>query len=496
MQPEHVEKMIKEYGVGGIIFLYKSDPVKQMMLARKFQAASKVPLMITQDAEWGLSMRLDIDPKKVVRYPRNMTLGAIQDEEIVFEVAKEIGNQCAAIGVHMNFAPVVDVNNNKANPVIHDRSFGDNPDRVARLACLFARGLQAAGVLACAKHFPGHGDTNIDSHVELPTIKHNRNRLDAVELAPFRALARNGIDAIMHAHLNVPALDETGTPSSLSHKIVTQLLQQELGYKGLNITDGLGMDAVRKKYAPGELELAAFLAGNDILLCPLDVPNAVSLIEREITSGRVSEDDLNRRVLKILSSKKWAFEQQKGLNENIEDIEKYLTRKEAYELQRRAYRAAVTLIPQQGEISLNKSSFDSSCILQMGKLPENAFIGLCNQHEKAVLSCSSALSPQEFNACVAQAQKKECVVIALGEMNKFINKNFGISENVSELMRQLRAMDKKIHVILFGTPYSIELFPNANSFIVAYEDTVTSQHAVVDVLRGDLKPSGVLPITI
>lgn len=496
MDPKHVENLIKEHNVGGVIFLYKSDPETQMNLAKKFQAAATIPLLMTQDSEWGLSMRLDNDPTKVVRFPRNMTLGAIQDEQIVYDVAHEIGKECSAIGVHANWAPVADTNNNRENPVIHDRAFGDNPERVSCLGQLFVRGLQDAGVLACAKHFPGHGDTDVDSHIDLPVIKHNRARLDAVELVPFKALIKQGVDSIMSAHLQIPILDDSGTPSSLSHKIITQLLQNELGYQGLKVTDGLGMDAVMKKYEPGYLELAAFLAGNDILLCPLDVPRAIALIEASIKAGQVSEEDLNNRVLKILRAKAWAFKQQKVAHSAIEDVGAYLVREEAYELQQRAYRAAITLVPQHEKISLHTDTVAKSCIVQIGKLPDNTFAQTCEQYAGRVNFYSCTLTEKDVDACITQAQQHDTVVIAVGEMNKFINKNFGVADRTCLLVQQLSKMSKKVVIVLFGSPYSIPLFQEADLIIEAYEDAPAAQKAVVDTLRGELKPSGVLPVQI
>lgn len=496
MDPQYIQRLIKEYNVGGVIFLFKSDPVTQMALANRFNQIAKIPLLIAQDCEWGLSMRLDIDPTKVVRYPRNMTLGAIKNDQLVYEISHEIGNQCAAIGVHMNCAPVVDVNNNKANPVIHDRSFGDNPERVARLAQLCVHGLHDAGVLACAKHFPGHGDTHIDSHINLPVINHGRDRLEHVELVPFQALIKSGIDAIMHAHLCVPELDASGVPSSLSYDIVTRLVRHELGFDGLNITDGLGMDAVMKRYEPGQLELAAFLAGHDILLCPLDVPRAVDLIEQAIKSGRVSEEDLNHRVLKILRAKKWAFEHQKIARENLGEVEAYLTRPEAYQLQRQAYRAAVTLVQQHAQLSFDKNTFDISCIVQIGNLPDNALKKSCQYYGRAVLNCSAVLPQQELDTCINEAQKHDTIVIAIGQMNKFITQNFGVGENTLKVVEQLHKIGKKIIIVLFGTPYSITLFQDADVILAAYEDAPAAQEAVVDVLRGQLEPAGKLPVHV
>lgn len=497
MDPDYVENLVREHGIGGVIFLYKSDPATQMKLAKRFNDAARIPLLITQDCEWGLAMRLDIDPTKVVRYPRNMTLGAIKDEQLVYEVAREIGNQCAAIGVHMNFAPVADVNNNKDNPVIHDRSFGDDPHRVARLATLFTQGLTDAGVIACAKHYPGHGDTNDDSHLKLPTIAHNVERLNKVEFVPFRSLIDHGISAIMHAHLNIPALDNTGTPSSLSYPIITTLLKKQWGYKGLNVTDGLGMDAVSVQYAPGELERAAFLAGNDILLCPLDVPRAVALIAQDIAQGRVSEEDLNNRVLTILRTKKWAREHQHNQEENsVTNAGSYITRPDAYALQKRAYREAITMIKNTEHIVLDQDTFKKSHIIHVGTLPENIFAQACARNDQTVSVLPPHPTTHDILTCMSDTQHSETTIIAVGSMNKHADRNFGIAESTRDLIAQLRAMHKKIVVVLFGTPYSIPLVHNADAILVAYEDAPAAQEAVVATLRGEHTPTGMLPVHV
>jgi beta-glucosidase-like glycosyl hydrolase len=273
--------------------------------------------------------------KNTVSFPRNAILGAQKDYDLVYEMSQEIGRQLASIGVHMNLAPVVDVNSNPRNPVIGSRSFGDNPHDVALNGIAFARGLHDAGILSCAKHFPGHGDTTTDSHVTLPVVNHPRERLDSIELAPFIELINHQIPAIMTAHLAVPALEPDITkPASLSRAVVTDLLKNELQFTGLVITDGLGMRGASDAYKPGELELQALLAGNDILLCPLDVPKAALLIEQAITDGHFAEQELNHRVEKILRAKAWAFNHHPESVNPVYDY-KQLHTPHAYALQKR-----------------------------------------------------------------------------------------------------------------------------------------------------------------
>ena len=302
MDHDYIEQLIKEYHIGGLIFLFKSTPEKQIDLTNRLQQISSIPLLIGQDCEWGLSMRL----YNTIEYPRNKFLGSLHDTDIVYQLGMEIGKQCKAIGVHINFAPVVDINNNPNNIVIGARSFGDDPAIVTQCGLAMMHGLQDRQIIACAKHFPGHGDTSVDSHFDLPCINNDIQHFFDIELVPFKVLIDAGVGGVMSAHLSIPAFEKELTrASSLSYAIVTWLLEKTLGFDGIKITDALGMQAITNQYQPGELELEAFLAGNDILLCPLDVPKAMSLIEETIRSGRVREVELDRRVLKILKAKVW-----------------------------------------------------------------------------------------------------------------------------------------------------------------------------------------------
>lgn len=302
MDKEYITELITQYHIGGIIYLGKSDTEKQIERTQYFQNISAIPLLVGQDLEPG---RVGVSRLQTMqKFHNNQKLGQINSEEGTYQTALEIGKLCKQLGVHINFAPVADVNNNPNNPVINDRSFGDNPELVAEHAIAFARGLQDAGIIACAKHFPGHGDTNVDSHFDLPIIMHDKKRLHAIELYPFKKLIAANIPAIMVGHLEVPAFEEQPKlPSSLSKKIVTDLLQKELGFNGLIITDSLHMYGVTKYFNPGEYELYGLLAGNDILLCPFDVPAAVAAIKKAITDNLITEQEINTHVEKILCIK-------------------------------------------------------------------------------------------------------------------------------------------------------------------------------------------------
>jgi len=302
LDKEYIEQLIAEYHIGGIIYLGKSDYKKQIQRTEHFQKLSTIPLLVGQDLEPGRIGAARFPD--FFNFPTNKQLSTLNDEELTYQIGRAIGGLCKTLGVHINFAPVADVNNNPKNPVINDRSFGDNPELVAQYAIAFARGLHDVGIIACAKHFPGHGDTNVDSHYDLPLIPHDKERLHAIELYPFKQLIAAGIPTIMIAHLAVPAYEsQEKLPSTLSKKIVTNLLRKELGFDGLIITDGLDMASVTQNYSDGQAELHALLAGNDILLCPVDVPDAVAAIKQAIHDQHITEQEIDTHVEKILDVK-------------------------------------------------------------------------------------------------------------------------------------------------------------------------------------------------
>lgn len=303
MHQDYVDYLIKEYGAGGVLYLDKHTIQEQIALTQRFQTSTKIPLLIGQDFEWGLGMRLTDG----ISCPRAAKLGTLDNSELTYKIGYEIGKQCRILGVHINFAPVVDINTNPANPIIGTRSFGDTPDSVIKHATAFAKGLLDNGILPCIKHFPGHGDTNLDSHWDLPLISHTKERLEAIELVPFKTLIQQGIPAVMVAHLNVPCLEKNRIPSSLSRAIVTDLLRNTYSFNGLIITDALDMGALNNYESPSYMTLEAFKAGHDILLGPSDVPGAHALIKQAVTENDALLKELDMHVLRILKAKEWLF---------------------------------------------------------------------------------------------------------------------------------------------------------------------------------------------
>lgn len=449
----------------------------------RYQSLSKVPLLICQDAEWGLSMRLD----ETLRFPRNMTLGAIQDEQLIYDMGKEVGRQCKALGIHVNFAPVVDVNNNPANPVINDRSFGEDKERVARLGALFAQGLGDAGVLACAKHFPGHGDTAVDSHHALPIIRHPKSHIEELELYPFIHLINQGIPAIMNAHVVVPALDDTPKlPSSLSYKIVTELLKHKLGFIGLVVSDDLGMRAVTDHFKPGDIEVRALLAGTDIILCPLDVPLAIDLIEKAVRDNVISEQEIDAKVLKVLHAKEWAGSHKNRFVEEKEALSSIVSEK-AQGLKKELYEKAVTVVRNQSAFPVTKDTV----VIQIGGTKEQPFTHAFS----TAYYLSANVGRQEIDQLLEKVGTVEKVVIGVLEMTKFSRENFGLSESTLAVIKELRQKGKQVILALFGNPYSLRNFGEEAAIIVAYEDDPDAQRAAVKVILGSLTAQGRLPVT-
>jgi beta-N-acetylhexosaminidase len=477
MEKTYITQLIKEYHVGGLIVLRKNDPKRFVDLLNDYQSMSALPLLVGLDAEWGLSLRL----RNMPRFPRALTLGAIQDTSLIEQLGVLVGQQCRAAGVHWNFAPDVDVNNNFQNPVIHDRSFGDDPQRVARLGILYMQGLRAGGVLTCAKHFPGHGDTAVDSHCALPIIAHTREHLDAVELYPFTKLIEAGVDGVMGAHLSVPTLGVMqGQAASLSKNVMTDLLQDTLKFSGLIVTDALGMSAIMDHYLPGEAELQAVLAGNDMILCPTDVPAALTRIEEAVRTGRISEVELDRRVLKILKAKAWV-----GLDHyqpaSYDELVRVCDTPQVNSLKQQLYAQAITAVNGAEKLLLTGES------------------GFVNSSHKTALVCCGAQDTLLAHALGTRVSdvitpSVTHVVIAIFGMNKWADQNFGVSSGAQKLVTDLCAKGKHVLLVLFGSPYSVMLFPKTVPIVVAYEDDPDAQKAVAETLLGQRQVAGQLPI--
>ena len=303
--------LIKQYNIGGLCF-FQGGPIRQAIQTNNYQKIAKTPLLITIDAEWGIGMRLD----SVEMFPRQLSLGAMPNSQLVYQMGAAIAEQCKRLGIQVNYAPVVDINNNPANPVINDRSFGQNKKTVIEYGIAYMKGMQDNGIMAAAKHFPGHGDVSVDSHNDIPVVAKSREALDSMELAPFKALIDAGIESVMVAHLSVPAIDNAEKrPTSLSAKAVNGVLKTDLGFKGISVTDALDMKAISNYYPEGEANVQAILAGHDMLCLPGDIGQSIKRVKEAITEGRISQNDIDARVKKILAAKyKYGLSQLKSID--------------------------------------------------------------------------------------------------------------------------------------------------------------------------------------
>ncbi len=487
-------KLVEDYHIGGVIF-FQGGPQREVKMYNALQKKAKYPLWVGMDAEWGLGMRLD----STIKFPRQLTLGAVQNDTLIYRMGMEIGRQCRRIGVHINFAPVVDVNNNPKNPVINSRSFGENKLLVTRKGDAYMKGLEAAGTMANAKHFPGHGDTETDSHHNLPVIKHDAERLSNVELYPFRKLIDDGLSSVMVAHLSVPALDSTkNRASTLSPEIVTDLLKDQYGFQGLIFTDALNMKGVASFYEPGQVDLMAAQAGNDVLLFAEDVSKAVELIKKAIKSGDYSEKNLDQSVLKILRAKEWlGLDQERFVDEYhvIEDI----NTPAALMLKKRLSEAAMTVIKNEDSI-LPIQLADSTTVGVLtiggdGKAFAKALRGYI-PHDH--FSLPSDISSSDRELWLKKLAQYDTVIVHISGTNNRPSRNFGLSQSAIGLAEALGKQTSTI-LVHMGNPYALEKLGDTQAFkaiLIGYQDDQIMHRAAADALVGVNDVDGKLPVRI
>lgn len=489
-----IEKLVKERNIGGLIF-FQGGPGRQVQLTNRYQAAARTPLMLGMDLEWGLSMRLD----STMRFPRQMALGAIQDESLIEDMGLEIARQMKRIGVHVSFSPVLDVNNNAANPVINDRSFGEDRVNVTRKSIAYMRGLQNGGVLATAKHFPGHGDVDSDSHYTLPYIAHDRARLDSLELYPFRQLAREGLAAMMVAHLEVPALDSSkGVPSTLSAAIVTDLLQGELGFRGLIFTDALNMKGVANADKPGEIELRALKAGNDVMLFPTDPVKAIERIKKAVADGELDSAVVDRSCLRILRAKEWAGLAKHGPID-ARGVHADLNTPGAEALRRELYAASITVAKDhRGLLPLRRLDTLRVASVAIGGKADNAFQSALQRHGNVTtFRCEKALGRDSLNALITKLVPFHRVIVSVHGTSYRVNKEFGIPESAMDIVREISARKPTVFA-LFANPYRLAKAYGAHllaTTVVGYEETDDSQRAMAELIFGAGAANGRLPVS-
>ncbi|KAA1246894.1 glycoside hydrolase family 3 N-terminal domain-containing protein [Aquimarina sp. RZ0] len=488
-ETDKIKKLIEEYHIGGIIFS-KGTPQRQAKLNNEYQELSKIPLLIGMDAEWGLAMRLD----STKAFPWNMTLGAIQDNSLIEDTGRQIAKHCKRLGVHINFAPVVDINTNPKNPIIGNRSFGEDKDNVTEKSLAFMRGMQQEGILASAKHFPGHGDTDSDSHKTLPTINFDKERIDSIELYPYRRLIQEGLSSVMVAHLNIPSLESrSGYPSSISGNVVTNILKQDLGFDGLIITDALNMKGASDFKAPGDIDLAAFLAGNDILLISEDVPLASQKIVSAYYSGVITEERLSHSVRKILMAKYKA-----GLHKYKPVEKKYLTEElnsVANEvLHHKLVEHSLTLIKNDRAIvPIKNLELKKIAYVSLGDDSGEEFFKELNKYTKV-----DWVKGNQLPDILDQLKNYNFVIVGLHKSNASPWKDYKFKDKELVWLYEIARLNNAV-LNVFSRPYAMldmKTTTNFEGILMAYQNSHTAQQKAAQLLFGAVEAKGKLPVSL
>ena len=485
---EEVEKLVKDYHVGGIIFS-KGAPYKQALLNNKLQALAQTKMLMAMDAEWGLAMRLD----STFAYPYNMMLGAVKDDKIIEKVGQRIGEHTRRLGMHINFAPDVDINTNPDNPIIGNRSFGEDPENVARKAIAFTKGMQSAGVLANAKHFPGHGDTESDSHKTLPTISFSKERIDSVELYPYKRLFQEGLASVMVAHLNVPSLESRQNfPSTLSKAIVTDLLKERLNFKGLIFTDAMEMKGVANYDDPGEVDLKAFMAGNDILLISADTPKAIGKIVEAYNNNTITEERLAHSVKKILKAK-FKVGLDNYANVATENLEADLNALDDYVLREEVIENAITVVQNKyGILPIKNLEKKKIAYVKFGDDQGAPFLQAMQRYAKV-----DEVSGDNLADLLENLKPYNTVIVGFHRSDATPWKAFKFTDKEKVWLYELGRV-KDVVLDVFAKPYALldlQTLTNLEGIIVSYQNNAVAQDKSAQVIFGGLTAKGILPVT-
>ncbi|MBE9583916.1 glycoside hydrolase family 3 [Mucilaginibacter sp. JRF] len=491
---DSVETVIKEQKVGGLVF-FQGGPGRQAALTNRYQRAAEVPLIVSMDGEWGVGMRLD----SVINYPYQMTLGAIQDNTLIYKMGQMIGRDFKRLGLQMNFAPVMDINNNPANPVINYRSFGDNRFNVARKGIAYFQGMQNEGILTTAKHFPGHGDTNVDSHADLPILPFTRSRLDSLEEYPFREAINAGLSGVMVAHMNIPALDSAkNRPSTLSRPIITGILKDSLKFKGLVVSDAMEMKGVTKFFPNGEADVQAFLAGNDILELSEDSERAIKLIKKAIRKDMITDAEFEAKVKKVLAAKYWA-----GLASYkpapTRDVLPFINRPEAKALIQQLSDAAVTMLKGNTQ-TLRLNPLARTAIVNIGIDKMTPFQQeLSRWYPNSMLFVvGKTTSLNDLNAMLVNLKKYDQIFISIYDTRTRPQSKLDYNSDIKFLIAQLAAQPRTVTTV-FANAYTIAGLPGierSGALLACYQNSDELQRAAVKVITGQIKPMGKLPVSV
>ncbi len=490
-----LETLIEKYKIGGVIF-FQGGPVRQAIVTNRLQEKSKVPLFVAMDAEWGVAMRLD----STISYPYQMGLGAIRDDRLIYKMGVEIGRQLARLGVQINFAPSVDINNNANNPVIGFRSFGEDKDNVANKGYQYMKGMQDAGLIVTAKHFPGHGDTGTDSHLDLPVLNYDKDRLNEIELYPFKRLINGGVSGIMVAHLNIPKLDNTeNLPSTLSKPIVGGLLRTELGFNGLVFTDALNMTGVTKHFKTGEIEVMALQAGNDVLLYSENVPVAVEAVYQAVDNGVISKEIVEEKCRKVLSAKYFT-----GLSiyQPIDIIGLYeeLNHPKSVLLNRKLIEASLTVLQNKDTLlpigDLSNLKFASISIGSKEVTPFQKMLGKYALVDHYNLEARS--TGRDISEIITKLSDYSLVIVGLHETRSRPFNSKIYSNEIYDFVNQVAIGGKGV-IASFRSPYTLSTFDRINgaqALISVYEDSDLHQELTAQLIFGAVGAQGRLPVSV
>ncbi len=489
-----INEYIKRYNIGGVTF-FRTDAELLLEQANEWQNQAQTPMMIAIDGEWGLGMRLNDG----LSYPYQMTLGAVTNDSLIYEMGAQIAEQCARLGINVNFAPVVDVNNEPNNPVIGFRSFGENPDKVARKGNAYALGLQNNGVLPTIKHFPGHGNTVTDSHHALPIIKNSLEEIYKIELYPFKYLINNDISGVMVGHLYFPALEpKNNTSSSLSKNIVTDLLKKEMNFNGLIFTDGLEMKAAYNGTDPDSVCLYTLMAGNDVMLLPINAEKSINIIINAAKNNSKVYDRVVESCKKVLRHK-----YKLGLNsykpQKKDRLQNDLNQNKYLVLRQRLYNEAVTMLSNDGEVlPIRNTNGKKIAVVTFGD--DNAMSLKLKEHGVSNYSfvLKNDVSEEEMKRTVKQLNKYDLIIVNVRNTSNYLSKNYGITKNITNFVKSLKK-NKDVILNIFGNPYALDKFDltnNVDAILVGYEDNAMVAEAILEIMLAKRVPMGKLPVSL
>ncbi len=489
-----VEELVVKYGIGGVIF-FEGTTAAQVDFTRRLDSITGIPLIIAQDAEWGTGMRL----ADVEDFPYQMTLGALQDDSLIYRMGAAIAWQCRAIGVNLNLAPVADVNNNPLNPVINYRSFGEDPQKVAEKAVMYMKGMQDNGVMACAKHFPGHGDTDVDSHTGLPVIKGDRKRFNTVELVPFRRLSDEGVSCVMSAHINVPALDATPRlPSTFSRKVITGLLKGEIGYKGLVVTDAMNMAGATMTYPSGIADAEALIAGNDVIEYSTDPIKAIAEIALRVERLEIGVEEIRARCEKVLAAKLWLSEMNRTGHASYPGTLQ-IPASAHPALIRDLYAGAMTVIENNDNlIPLGRLDKVRIATVAVNRLAMTEFQLMTDRYTNADHFYIDPENEQSAEYVCSQLKDYDIVIAGICGLTQKPSSSYGVTGPLRNVVNRLAELDRSV-IVWFGNPYGVanlDLKTRPSAMLIAYQDNKYTHQAAVQVIFGAIGASGRLPVTI